>query len=82
MNTRIQKWGNSQGVRIPKHILALGSLSEGSEVEITVESGDIVIRKAVKRSNDYTIQQLFAGYKGETRFSEEEWGGPEGREEI
>lgn len=46
MKTTIRKMGNSQGVLIPKHILSEAGLE--SEVEMTVEDGSIVLRKAHK----------------------------------
>ncbi|MBT9132590.1 MAG: hypothetical protein DDT33_01113 [Firmicutes bacterium] len=30
---KIQKWGNSNGIRIPKQLLAIASLREDEEVE-------------------------------------------------
>jgi antitoxin MazE len=45
MKTRIRRMGNSQGVLIPKPLLAQAGL-EG-EVEMTLEEGAIVLRKPV-----------------------------------
>jgi len=42
IKTRIIKIGNSQGVRIPK--LLLDQLGFGTEVEITVQQNNLVIR--------------------------------------
>jgi antitoxin MazE len=42
IKTRIVKIGNSQGVRIPK--LLLDQLGFGTEVEITVQQNNLVIR--------------------------------------
>ena len=46
MKTRIVSMGNSRGVRIPKPLLERAGLS--GEVEITVEDGAVVIRRARK----------------------------------
>ncbi len=46
MKTNIRKIGNSQGVVIPKPLLAQVGL-EG-EAEMTVESGALVLRKAAR----------------------------------
>ncbi len=43
MKTRIRSIGNSQGVFLPKPLLAQVGLSEG-EVEMTVEGDTIVLR--------------------------------------
>ena len=43
MSAKIQKWGNSLGVRIPKNIIETIELEENSEVEIEVKDGAIII---------------------------------------
>ena len=50
-STTIQKWGNSQAVRLPKNILESVSLQENDKVEITsdAETDTIVIRKVSHR---------------------------------
>ena len=48
-NTTIQKWGNSQAVRLPKAILESVSLEENDKVEITADSEVITIKKAPRR---------------------------------
>lgn len=43
---RIVRIGNSRGVRLPAQVLALAQISEGDEVELSVEPGQIVMRSA------------------------------------
>lgn len=43
MTAKIQKWGNSLGIRIPKSIIEKANLSENSEVEIENKDGAIII---------------------------------------
>lgn len=43
--TTIRKWGNSQGVRLPKDIINRAGLKENDNVEICVINGIITIRK-------------------------------------
>lgn len=43
MQTRIQKWGNSLGLRIPKAIAQQAGLSEGTTVDFVVRGNTIVI---------------------------------------
>lgn len=45
MKTRIQKWGNSQGVRVAKEILTELQLKDGQMVDVFVKDGMIVISK-------------------------------------
>ena len=49
MFTKIQKWGNSQAVRLPKYILEYVSLQENDQVEITHENDAIIIKKTAQR---------------------------------
>jgi antitoxin MazE len=49
MFAKIQKWGNSFGVRIPKTIMEQANLSENSEVEIQHKNGAIVILPIKKK---------------------------------
>ena len=43
MQTHIQKWGNSLGVRIPQAIIQKLSLSAGSAVDVTIENDHIIL---------------------------------------
>lgn len=43
MSAKIQKWGNSLGVRIPKAVIEKANLNENSEVEIENKDGGIII---------------------------------------
>lgn len=43
MQSRIQKWGNSLGLRIPKAIAQQAGLSEGTPVDFIVRGNTIVI---------------------------------------
>ena len=79
MTTTIQKWGNSQGVRIPKILLDSINWSENEEVSINIEEDKLVIEKA-KTQNRKNIKELFKDYKGEYKPEEIDWGEPEGEE--
>lgn len=78
MPTMIQKWGNSQGVRIPKILLDTVKWKENEQIVIVVDNDKLIIEKAKnKRKN---IKELFADYKGEYEPTEIDWGNPEGKE--
>ncbi len=79
MTTTIQKWGNSQGVRIPKILLDSINWSENEEVSINIEEDKLVIKKA-KTQNRKNIKELFKDYKGEYKPEEIDWGEPKGEE--
>ena len=57
MTTSIQKWGNSQGIRIPKIMLDEVKWSENEEVTITVYDGKLIIEKVKKEKE--SIMELF-----------------------
>lgn len=77
MSTTIQKWGNSQGIRIPKSILDVLHWKEDEEVELFAQENKIIIKKPEKRKN---IKELFADYDGEYVPVEIDWGEPQGKE--
>ena len=78
---RVQKWGNSQGIRIPKNILRLASMKEGDEVEIIAEYNQIIIRRTPPIIKPYSLQELFSQYEVEEQPKEVDWGSPSGKEE-
>lgn len=77
MSTTIQKWGNSQGIRIPKSILDVLHWKEDEEVELFAQENKIIIKKPEKRKN---IKDLFADFDGEYVPVEIDWGEPQGKE--
>ena len=81
MTTTIQKWGNSQAVRLPKAILESLLLKENDAVEIKAVNGSIVISKAIRnRRARVSLQERFRDYTGEYDCEEYDWGSPVGRE--
>ena len=78
MQTRIRKWGNSLGLRIPKSFADGVGVVEGSEVEVSVEGGDIVIRPVQKPR--YRLDELLQNITPENLHDEIETGGPVGGE--
>jgi antitoxin MazE len=68
MRAKIQKWGNSLAVRIPKALAELVELSDGREVELSVEEGRMIVQPARKRR--YTLEELVAGISDENRHDE------------
>ena len=58
MKTRVQKWGNSLAVRIPKYLIRETGLEYNAAVEMKVEDGKLVIQ----RSNESpTLESMLAG---------------------
>jgi len=77
MITTIQKWGNSQGIRIPKLLLELVKWSENEQINVKAENGKLIIEKAEERKN---IKELFEEFDGEYEKVEMDWGNPVGEE--
>ena len=46
MRTKVVKWGNSLGLRIPKSFAEEVRVSEGTTVDLSLEDGQLVIRVA------------------------------------
>jgi len=44
MQTKIQKWGNSLGLRIPKSFAAEAQVKEGAAVELSVQDAGLLVR--------------------------------------
>ena len=78
MLTRIQKWGNSLGLRIPKSFAAEVEVEAGSTVDIRVENGDLVIRPL--RRMQYVLSELLEGVNSRNLHEEISTGDPVGRE--
>lgn len=77
MVTKIQKWGNSQGVRIPKVILEKLEWKENEPLTIDIKDGKIVIERSIERKD---IKELFKDFKEEYEPENIEWGNPTGEE--
>jgi antitoxin MazE len=59
VQSRISKWGNSLGLRVPRDVAARAGLIEGARVDIEgFEDGRIVITPSHRR---FTIEELVAG---------------------
>lgn len=80
MTTSIQKWGNSQGVRIPKYLLDAVKLTTNDEIVIRAEGDMLIIEKAAPIAARKTIKELFADYDGEYTPQEIDWGEQTGGE--
>ena len=79
MNATIQKWGNSQAIRLPKTILATASMAEHESVEIIAEKDTIIIKK-IPGPRHRTLKERLDGFHGEYAFQEWDTGPAVGRE--
>jgi antitoxin MazE len=49
MHTRIQKWGNSLAIRIPKSFAAEVGLDQDSEVELSLLDGKLILMPIIRQ---------------------------------
>ncbi len=67
MKTTIQKWGNSLAIRIPKNISKDTRVSEGSNIDIIVDNGKIIISPSPR---EYSLKELLKNVTSENIHSE------------
>lgn len=77
MRTKIQKWGNSLAVRIPKPLAKEIQIGEGRDMEIFSGNGRIVLAPI---SRAYELKALLSQIKKENLHSELETGAPLSKE--
>ena len=76
----IQKWGNSQGIRIPKRLLDSLQWQQGERIILSAKNKKLLIEKAPKNQHK-NIKELFKGFNPDNYTpSEVDWGKPVGDE--
>lgn len=78
MHTKIQRWGNSLGLRIPKAFAEETQVKAGSIVDIAVEGSELVIRPI--RPRRYDLASLVKAITAKNVHEVVESGSPVGRE--
>ena len=61
MKSKLQKWGNSHGVRIPSSFLKEIGLKENDNIDISVVHDSIIIKK----DNYKSFDEIIKGYNGD-----------------
>ncbi len=79
MPIKIAKWGNSLGIRIPKHLAEEVHLQEGDEIEISTAQDKLIVTPLKRKK--YTLEELLEGMGEENLHSEIDWGEAVGREQ-
>lgn len=67
MTTKVQKWGNSFAVRIPKHVAEQMNIDQGSEMDMIVENQEI---KLIPKQKKLTLEELLAKVTPKNRHDE------------
>jgi antitoxin MazE len=80
MITKIQKWGNSQGLRLSKELLSTVRIEIGDAVDVSVHDGALVITPARRVRGGLDLAQLVERIPADYKPEELDWGPPAGRE--
>jgi antitoxin MazE len=78
MLTKVQKWGNSLGLRIPRSFAVDARVTPGSLVDISLVRGGLMVRAATPPR--YRLEDLLKGIKRRNLHREVSVGRPQGRE--
>ena len=78
MQTKIQKWGNSLAIRIPKSFAVDINLKQDELVDLTVDESKIVITPIGGKK--YSLEELLKGVSENNLHGEIDSGGPIGKE--
>ncbi|HEX5445277.1 MAG TPA: AbrB/MazE/SpoVT family DNA-binding domain-containing protein [Pirellulales bacterium] len=78
MQTRVQKWGNSLALRIPKSFAAEAGLQAHSAVELSLVKGKLVVQRLAPQP--LTLEELLSGVTDENLPGEWDTGPAVGKE--
>ena len=78
METRIQKWGNSDGIRIPSNILKSLNIKTNDILNIEQAGDKIII--SVPKKKKISLEDRFKEYHGKNLAKEFSWDENIGRE--
>ena len=78
METKIQKWGNSLALRIPKSFALNVNLKQNELVDISIDKGKIIISPIAQK--EYLLEELLKGVSENNLHSEFDTGAPAGKE--
>jgi antitoxin MazE len=74
MKTRIEKWGNSLPLRIPKSFAVVTGLAEDAIVDLSLEEGKLIVTPAIRQA--VNLEELLNGVNEENLHSEVDTGSP------
>ena len=80
MVTKIQPWGNSQGLRLSRQVLEDARLAVGDQVDVTARDGLIVVAPVRRVRGKRSLQDLVSRIPKNYKSRETDWGQPAGKE--
>ena len=81
MLTKIQKSENSESICFAKNILQEAQINVGDEVQVTIQSGKIVVEVVTRTRKRANLKVLLAQMPEDYKPEELDWGKPVGKEE-
>jgi len=78
MKSKIQMWGNSLALRIPKPFANQAKICEGSYVDISIEKEKIIISSL--RDSEYSLTEILSKINKNNIHDEISYGDPQGEE--
>jgi antitoxin MazE len=78
MRSKVQKWGNSLALRIPKPFAVEAGMDKDTLVEISLKQGKLVISRVIP--DEYSLTELLSGVTSENTHREVDFGDPTGKE--
>jgi len=80
MVTKIQKWGNSQGIRLAKRVLEDAHISVGDDVDVTTRDGVIILAPVKRVRGKQSLRDLVSKIPKNYQTEELDWGDAVGKE--
>ena len=78
MKVNVQRWGNSLAVRIPKPVAVEADLAEGTQVDMKLAKGKVVLVPVRRRKP--TLDELLERVTRDNLHGEVDFGPPVGKE--
>ena len=78
MKTKVQKWGNSLALRIPKSFALDMNIKQNKFVDISIGDGKLIITPITEK--EYSLKELLAGVSEDNLHGEIDTGIPVGKE--
>jgi antitoxin MazE len=78
MKTRVQKWGNSLAVRIPKSFATEAGIDQDAVVDVTLVDGKLILTPLTPAR--FTLEHLLAAVTVDNLHTEQDTGAPVGNE--
>ena len=80
MLTTVQKWGNSQGLRLARGVLHDAHIAVGDEVDVVVRDGVILVAPVRNERGKHRLEDLVSQIPADYQAEEVDWGKSIGKE--